>query len=274
MPLLALLLLLFLSAPVSSGSDAPRRVVSTNLCTDQLLLMLADPQQIASVSHLALEPRSSYMADVAAAFAVNHARSEEIIRLQPDLVLAGSFGRDAMIRLISSLGYRVERFSPTDNLEQVRNNIRRMARLLGHVERGERLIREMDDRIRQVRERLSGRKRKRALFYQPRGYTSGLNTLQDEALRLAGWINVSAEAGIRGYGRIDLETLLRQRPEQFFTSPYAPGTESLAQRQLRHPALLHVTGGKPMISLDYRLWICGGPMIAEAVERLAEAHEP
>lgn len=266
------LLLPLLLLPLLLQAAQPQRVVSTNLCTDQLLLMLADPQQIASISELALEPNSSYMVKKARQFPTNQALTEEIIRLQPDLVLAGRFGKQAMVRLVQKLGYRVEVFDTTDNLQQVRDNIRRMATLLGHPERGDRLIAEMDRRLQAVRTRVGDSPRGRALFYQPRGYTSGSNTLQDEALQLAGWINVSAEAGIVGYGRIDLETLLRHQPQQFFTSPYAPGTESLAQRQLRHPALLRVTGGRPMTVLDYRYWICGGPMIAEAVERLAEAH--
>ena len=83
---------------------------------------------------------------------------------------------------------------------------------------------------------------------------------------------VAAELGIDGYGTVDLERLLRAEPDQLFTSAYAPGTDSLAQRQLAHPALRVVTQGKPLINIDYRFWICGGPMLADAVEALAAAH--
>src|SRR3712207_4435627 len=43
-------------ALASPAGAAPRRVASLNLCTDELLLMLAAPEQIASVTHLAQQP--------------------------------------------------------------------------------------------------------------------------------------------------------------------------------------------------------------------------
>ena len=68
--------------------------------------------------------------------------------------------------------------------------------------------------------------RPKAISYQPNGYTSGSNTLQDTALQLAGWRNLATELGIQGYRAVDIEALLLAEPEQFFTSPYAPGSHS------------------------------------------------
>ena len=45
------------------ADPAPRRVVSINLCTDQLAMMLAAPGQLVSVSQLAGDPHSSAMAE-------------------------------------------------------------------------------------------------------------------------------------------------------------------------------------------------------------------
>ena len=248
-------------------------MVSVNLCTDQLLLLLADPGQIASVSRLALEPESSYMARAARHHPVNDARAEQLLALQPDLVLAGRYSPRPLLQLLRRLGYRVEQLELPRSLEEIRRNIRRVAALLGRERRGEVLIREMDRRIGAVAATFDGTtERPAALFYQPRGYTSGRDTLQDQALRLAGWRNLAAEAGIEGYGHIDLERLLLGRPQQIFTSAYAPGSRSLAQHLLQHPALRRITAGRPMINVDYRYWICGGPMIADAVEALARAH--
>ncbi len=257
-----LLLLLF-----SQGAASSVRAVSINLCTDQLLLLLADPRQIASVSHLALEPASSFMARQARRHPINHARVEELLRLDPGLILAGEYSDRALIELLQGLGYRVEIFPLPFRIEDIRENIRRMARLLGQEARGERMIGRMERRLERVA-RQRPAVRPKALFYQPNGYTSGQDTLQDTALRLAGWRNLAAELGIRGYRVIDLEALLLAVPEQLFTSPYAPGSQSLAQQRLLHPALRRVTAGRAMVEIDYRYWICGGPMIADAVEQL------
>ncbi|MES9869043.1 MAG: ABC transporter substrate-binding protein [Sedimenticola sp.] len=262
------LVLLLLSA-ASTAAEKPMRVVSTNLCTDQLLLMLGDPQQITSVSHLAVEPESSYMAKQAIAYPLNHAEVEELLSLKPDLILAGAFTKKATLNLLRNLGYRVEVFPLTSNIEEIKQNTRRMAELLGQEEKGRLLISEMERRIAEARAKVP-QSALPALFYQPRGYTSGRNTLHDEALKLTGWRNVASEHGVNGYGVIDLESVLLARPAQFFTSDYGQGSDSLAQRQLHHPALKRITGGRPMINVGFRYWICGGPMIADAIEQLAE----
>lgn len=263
-----LLLLLFTGGAAAAGA-APKKVTSANLCTDQLLLFLADPEQIASVSHLSLEPSSSYMAEAAKQYPINHSLIEELLAQQPDLIVTGAFTQRSMVELMRKLGYRVEVFNPAASIEEIHQNIRRMAQLLGQEPRGTALIEQMDRRIEQATTALTDEAIP-ALFYQPRGYTSGKGTLHDEALTLTGWRNISAELGIIGYNAIDLETVLLAKPQQFFTSAYAPGSTSLGQRQLKHPALARVSNGRPMIDIDFRYWICGGPMIADAIERLAE----
>ncbi len=253
------------------AADRPQRIVSTNLCTDQLLLMLVSPERIVSVSSLSLDPHSSFMADAARRHHTNHGKSEEILPLQPDLILTSGYAATPAVELLRRLGYRVELLPMANDISGIRDNISTLASLVGEEDKGARLIAQMEMRIAQIQRQFSAPKGK-AIFYQPRGYTSGRHTLQDEALRLAGWDNVATDAGIEGYSHIGLEELLIAQPEQIFTSSYAPGTSSMAQRQLQHPVIRRLTQKRPMVEIDYRLWICDGPMIADAVEALAAAH--
>ncbi len=270
----AVCILLSLLGAVSQAVFAgqPQRIVSINLCTDQLLLMLVGPERIASISSLALDPHSSYMAASASEHHTNHGKTEELLPLKPDLVLASGFAARPAVELMRRLGHRVEVLPLASNMAGIRSNIRRMAELVGAEEKGERLIQNMDQRIESVARNLP-KHRPKGIFYQPRGYTSGSDTLQDEAMHLAGWSNVAAEVGVSGYSSIGLEKLLMAQPEQIFTSSYAPGTSSMAQRQLQHPVIRQLTRARPMVEIAYRLWICDGPMIADAVEALAAAHK-
>jgi len=269
--LITLLLLIFPLSGQSAGQ--PTRIVSISLCTDQLLLLLADPSQIASISYLALEPNSSFMAQQAAQHPINHAKAEELLTLKPDLILASEYSDRALISLLQKLGLPVERFPLPSSIQGIQENISRMAQLLGQEERGQQLIQQMAQRLEQIAQQQPA-VRPKALFYQPNGYTSGESTLQNTALQLAGWRNLAAELGIQGYRAIDIEALLLAEPEQLFTSPYAPGSQSRAQQQLLHPALKRVTAGREMIEIDYKYWICGGPMIADAVEQLHQSLPP
>ncbi|MGC1996506.1 MAG: ABC transporter substrate-binding protein, partial [Pseudolabrys sp.] len=57
----------------------PRRIVSLNMCVDELVLRLAEPQNIASVTWLSRDPKNSHVAELGARIPVNHGLAEDII---------------------------------------------------------------------------------------------------------------------------------------------------------------------------------------------------
>lgn len=266
------LLLWLLISSAAMAETPPRRVVSVNLCSDQLLLLLADPRQVASVSHLAIEPASSFVAEAASQYPLNRARPEEIIGLRPDLVLTTPHTNPRLISTLELLGFELFRLSLGHTVEAIIDDIRRLAARLGRGQRGEALIEQMQHRLRSpdTPGKSPGPK---ALFYQPRGYTSGAETLQNEALRLAGWRNPAAEQGIVGYRQVSLEQVILWQPDTLISSTYGEPDSgaSLAERQLQHPALKRIMGKRPMLEIPYRYWICPGPMLAEAVDLLRDA---
>jgi iron complex transport system substrate-binding protein len=103
------------SAPV-----APTRVVSMNLCTDQLALALADPAQIVSLSHFATDPNMSVRWKQAEEYPLNYGRAEEISFLHPDLVLADTWSNPDTIAMLKTLGMRVEQLPSGTSLPEIR----------------------------------------------------------------------------------------------------------------------------------------------------------
>ena len=79
---------ILLISMVSAGPK-PTRIVSINLCTDQLLLQLVGHKRIASVTYLAADPYISYSANLAVGLVKNHGLAEEVVALNPDLTLTG-----------------------------------------------------------------------------------------------------------------------------------------------------------------------------------------
>lgn len=83
---------LFAAAALFFAVDAraaPQRVASIYLCADVLLVRLAERERIVSLTRFAADPALSPVADVARGIAVNRGRAEDILPLQPDLVIAG-----------------------------------------------------------------------------------------------------------------------------------------------------------------------------------------
>ena len=261
-------LLAGLVAPVHPG---PLRVASINLCTDQLLLALADRAQIASITFLAQHAESSYMADRAHGHHFNHGQAEELVAIEPDVVVASSYLSPTKLRFLNDLGYRIELFRLAASIDEVYANIEQMAALLGHPERGTLLIGQMQDHLGPVLRNHSNQPSPSGAIYEPNGYTGGLDTLRGDILHQSGWRNVATDAGIKGVGVLDLEALLLLDPDRLIMSPYAPGTHSLGQRLLQHPAVKKITTARPPVVIPLKYWICGGAMNAEAVAQLAEA---
>ncbi|MEL7346077.1 MAG: ABC transporter substrate-binding protein, partial [Pseudomonadota bacterium] len=124
---------------VLAAPEQPQRVVSINLCTDQLMMLVADPDQIASVSFLATEPQSSAMVEQARAYPANYGRAEEVFLMDPDLVLAGMFTTPATVGMLRGLGFRVEQIDAIRTVDGVADGLRRIGALLGQAARAETL---------------------------------------------------------------------------------------------------------------------------------------
>jgi iron complex transport system substrate-binding protein len=125
----------------------PSRVVSMNLCTDQLAMLIAAPGQLHSVSHLARREDASVLFREAAAYAVNHGEAEEIFLMKPDLVLAGTFSARATVSLLRRLGIRVEEFAAEISFADIYASIARMGDLLGQREEADALVAQLGQRL-------------------------------------------------------------------------------------------------------------------------------
>src|SRR3954452_17035443 len=139
---LVAVLLSLCTAPAMA--DAPRRVVSFNQCGDQLVLALADPQQIAGLSPYAADPTLSAVAEKAKAFPRLDWQAESTIALGPDLVLIGQNDRPVTKHILRAQGLRLYEIALIADLEAALRQVLEVAALLGHPERGAKLVAEIE----------------------------------------------------------------------------------------------------------------------------------
>jgi iron complex transport system substrate-binding protein len=254
-------------APAAAQTlDKPARIVSLNMCTDDLLLRLADPARIASVTWLSRGRSGSNVADIAARVPVNHGLAEEIIPLDPDLVIAGTFSTRTAVGLLKRTRIPLVEFAIPRSIEEVRGLIRAMARLVGESEQGEHVIRRMDERLAAIPP-LTGA-RPRAIVLNPNGATVGRGTLVDEIMTRAGLDNVAATLGIDSYGLLTLETIVSNAIDVLIVSSARDDPPALATEILKHPVIERLSDRVRIVSMPARLWNCGTPAVTEAVELL------
>lgn len=267
--LLALLFSLSFSTLTVASESVPQRIVSINLCADQLLLLLANPEQISALTHLSHDEGASYFRSQALNYPMTKGLAEEVLPFKPDLVIAGEYGGFQTVSLLKKLGLRVETLPIANNMQQVFSNIELIAKLAGYPERGTRIVQNMQARLAQLEPAQADAPL--AAVYDPNGYTVGPNSLRGQSLTLAGWRNAGELAGVTDYGSIDLESMVRLRPDALIDSPYTLNTYSRAEALAQHPALRGSSLNPQIITVPSKMTICDGPWILDTIETLTKA---
>jgi iron complex transport system substrate-binding protein len=254
---------------VAWAEAKPARIVSLNLCIDDLVLRLAKPERIASVTWLSHDAGNSNIPEIARRFPKNHGLAEEIVPLDPDLVIAGAFSARIAVALLKRTRIPLAELGIPRSFAEIRQQIADVARLVGETQEGERLIGLMDARLGAIPPP-SG-PRPRAIVLNPNGATVGQGTLVGEIMTLAGLHNVAAELGIESYGTVPLEHVVLNAVDILIVSSSRDGPPALATEILRHPVLATLADRVRIITVPSRLWNCGGPASVEAVELLRQA---
>jgi iron complex transport system substrate-binding protein len=256
-----------LLALVAPAASKPQRIVSTNVCADQLALALVDRMRILSVSRMATEPEISNYANEARGIRINNARAEEIVELKPDLILGDIVTGKGANRLAATIGVPVHIVGYAASLDDVRKVVREAATALGEPERGEQLIAAMSAKIPNREPRNTTPVT--ALVYEPNGLTSGAGTLTNDILAAAGLTNLAPKLTNQTYATVALETVVAAAPQLLILDDSYGRTSSRAQSILRHPAFRALEGRTQTYAIPSRLWLCPGPWVGEAVERLS-----
>lgn len=248
----------------------PDRVVSMNLCTDQLAMILAAPEQLVSVSYIARDPRASAMADEAQGYPVNHGLAEEIYLLDPDLVIAGRFSTRTTVDMLRRLDVPVVVFDPAWSLEDVRANILKMGEVLGRSEAASELLAEYDRGLNAIMSQTA--ERPRAATYSAGSWMSGPQSLAGEIMEAAGLDNIAPELGLESGGAVPLELLAMAQPELLITASPYPG-HSRAEGILDHPVVDYLQTQSATTAMLDRSWVCGTPHVLSAIRALTAARD-
>ena len=256
-----------LAASMPCNAAGKARIASINVCTDQLLLALADAAQIVGLSPYSRDAARSWAAADAGRYQRLSGDAEDVLILKPDLVVASRFTKRPTIELLHDKGVRIVEFDVALSLAEARDQIRQMGELVGDRERADVQIARLDDAVERART-AAARKNYRVLPLSRRGWVSGRESLTSSLLEVAGLSNAAGEIGFRGGGLASLETIVSARPDFILVDDDSPFAEDQGRAFLLHPVLERLYPPAKRLMVPERLTVCGGPMLAEALERL------
>lgn len=255
-----------LAAPVHGKprTAAPERIVSLNLCTDQLLVAIADRHQIAGLTPNARKPEMSTIADQVEGLPILGRSAEEVLAIGPDLVIGMPARRSGIMMALRSENYPTLDLKSARNLPQILSQIEKMAVATGHPERGQALVAQMERDLAALPKNGRGRV---AAFYQRRGFLTGTGTLIDDLMERLGLVNLAAKLGKPVLARLSLEELVAAQPDFLIIEEDSEQVSDHGTEMLHHPAI----AGIPRISLPQAWTVCGGPAYVLAAKRLTDA---
>ena len=248
------------------------RIASMNVCTDQLLLALADPEQIIGLSRYSRDRFQSWAADDARRYRILSGGAEDVLMLRPDVVLASLFDKRSTRELLKEQGLRLAEFSVPRTLDEVKDQIRGMGEIVGHPDRAVAEIARLDQAIARARQ-VVARKQYRVLPLSRRGWVSGSDSLVSSLLTETGLFNAAGDLGVASGGFASLEAIVNLKPDFIVVSDAGDRAEDDGRAFLLHPALERFYPPSKRIVIPERLTICGGPMLADALDVLVKEIE-
>jgi iron complex transport system substrate-binding protein len=256
---------------------APQRVLIANTYLTDLVTRLIKPERVLALPEQALT--WSRLAEVDEGFrakaSFREIDPEKVLELNPDLLLCSD------TNLALARGRFAGRQLPTltlpqpRSMEELRQVIRLLARVLAVDAIGEDLLVEMDARMQRLRDAAEKRAGLRALFYSNLGgggWGTGHSTLPDEMIRLLGMSNPLAEADRRDHVQLTLEELIGYDPDVIIVQARAGESEYDSEVVLkREPSLAGVKAIKNdvIVRLHPRLFTAGSQEILLAAEEIA-----
>jgi iron complex transport system substrate-binding protein len=249
-------------APPAKAPAVPQRIVSINLCADQLVVALADRQQIAGLTKNATDPEMSGEAAKAHGIPLLSNSAEQILAIEPDLIVGMPASRSAALAALPEQNYPLLDLATADRLDEIYASIRETAAAVGHPARGTALIAHMERELAGLSKPGKGRV---AAYYQRRGYMTGTGTLIDELMARVGLVNLAGKLGKPPLSQLSLEEMVAAEPDFLIVESATDVVTDQGSEMLHHPAIKDI----PRISMPQAWTVCGSPAYTEAARSMA-----
>ena len=217
--LFLVLLFSFTAIVNAKGVQAKKynHIVSLTLSGDEMLLGLVPENRIAGLSGKINEDKEiSNVVDKAKKFPKIEGNEEVLMSLEPDLIIVADWLSKRITDIGAITGAKVYFYKTPNSYEEQKKLIRDLANLVEEKENGEKLIKNMDDRLKALQNKIAKNykgAKPRILMYTSFGTTSGKNTTFNDMVKLINGVNVVAEAGIHGFKDISKEKVIELNPD-------------------------------------------------------------
>jgi iron complex transport system substrate-binding protein len=252
---------------------APTRIVSQYWSVDEYVYALVPPERVVGVSETAYSDASSnvlpYVTRYRPAIATD---PEQVLRANPDLVIAPDSGRAEVTGILRDAGLPVYRMlTQFETLDAIAAHIG----LVGYLTGEDAAAAAETERFRRVIARAAAMRppdgRAPRVLGMGATYTYGSQTLFHDILRVLGAENVAATHGFTGYDHVSDEQIVRWDPEWIIAGAIRGQARQTRAALLARPAIAVTSAARlgHVVAIEDDVFLPMSPYTARLVELLA-----
>lgn len=248
----------------------PTKIASLDYCSDQYVLALAPRGKIASLSRDA-DTVFSFFRDLAQGLPKNRGSVEEILHLEPDLLVRQWQGSTTADRVLNRAGIKTIALPFAATTNDALTNFLEFSKAIGRPEQAQAFVAKR----KQMQAELSAATslEMKALYVTPSGFTAGTSTGVQAIIENAGLQSITADYGLSGWGPLPLEAIVQQQPDviiaSLFDLPSARSNWSLSG----HPRIADLMEDIPVIDLPARYTSCSTLFAIDAAYHIRKQAE-
>lgn len=157
---------------------------------------------------------------------------EQVVVLEPDLVLAPNATPQEEVNELRRVGIDVYHYSTATSVDDIIDHVLVTGTLVDACDGAEETVTDMNDRLEAIESALADIDERQTVYFEMGGgWTAGEGTFQHIALETAGLDNIAIEADVQGWEPVSTEFVLEQDPDWIVYSadfPEPPVADALA----------------------------------------------
>ena len=262
----------------------PQRIVTLALSSDEMALAMLPAQRLAALHYLADDPGISTEAAKAQAVTarVRDYNVEQLLSLQPDLVLAPDWNRQELIQTLRDAGLPVVVTKGPSSVAEVKEALQQIALAAGEPQAGQKLIEQMELEMADIAAKVQNipqAQKKTVVLISHMASYGGKGSLFDNMCRDAGVINGAAAVGLGKNDALTKEAIVAANPDVILVPTWTKGkldVDQVRQELLNDPALQSVKAirEKKLVQVSDGYLYCAAQDITKGIRGIAAAAYP
>lgn len=270
--------------PGAPSQEKPQRIVTLNLDADELILDLVPAKRITAVTELVDNPGVSYSVNKAKQVQkrVKAYTLEEILSLQPDLVIVSEWLDASLRKSLEDMGIRVYTYKTPTTLAEIAPMVNGIAKAVGEPEKGAALVKQFEtqrDKVLQAAAKVPANEQVKIFLWAYHGPYGAGDTLFGDMCRKMNIHNSLDNYGAKEISALREEFVIQVNPDVILLTNWDFEGSPLAKMRARFAddpayASIKAVQNDRFVSIPGRALFCPNHYAAQGMKEIFTAVYP